>query len=345
MPFDTPSLPALVSRVADDLAKAALRKSDAEVMSRVHAGATYGLYGYLDWIARQILPDTADEETLLRMALLRLRQQRLPAVSASGMVRCTGASGALVPVGTLLQSSDGRRYRVTGDATLAAGVADVGVEAVEPGQLGNLDSGAELALVSPIAGVADACTVNAPGITGGTDAESIESLRQRVIRSYRVIPHGGSADDYVTWALEVPGVTRAWCLPGYMGPGTVGVFFVRDNDASPIPDASEIATVQAHIDTQRPVAAELYVMAPAQVVLNFEIHVVPDSMPVRAAVEASLRELLASESAPGATLLRTHISAAISNSTGERDHTLISPAADVAVADNELLTFGSITWV
>lgn len=345
MPFDTPSLPSLVGRVVDDLAPAALRQSDAEILSRVHAGAAYGLYGYLDWIARQILPDTADEETLLRIALLRLKQQRLPAVAASGQASFTGAVGALVPAGTLLQAQDGRRYRVADDATIVGTSIASTVEAIEPGQLGNIEAGAQLAFVSPVVGIADVCTVLAPGLTGGTDQEGVDALRQRVIRSYRVIPHGGSVDDYVTWAMEVPGVTRAWCMRNYLGAGTVGVFFVRDNDADPIPDAAEIESVRAYLETQRPVTAELYVLAPVPVPLDFQVRVVPDSLQVRAAVEASLRELLASEAAPGETLLRSHITAAISNSPGERDHTLVAPVADVVIADNQLLTFGSITWV
>ncbi|EPN56342.1 baseplate J-like protein, partial [Pseudomonas syringae pv. actinidiae ICMP 19079] len=69
---ETPTLPALINRTQVDLADEALRQSDARVLSRAHSGAAYGLYGYQDWIADQILPDTADEDTLERQAILRL---------------------------------------------------------------------------------------------------------------------------------------------------------------------------------------------------------------------------------------------------------------------------------
>ena len=49
----------------------------------------------------------------------------------------------------------------------------------------------------------------------------------------------GDNDDYVAWATEVPGVTRAWCSPNGMGAGTVVVRFVRDDDDDPIPDSGE----------------------------------------------------------------------------------------------------------
>lgn len=68
MPFETPSLPVLIKRAQSDLASDSLRQSDAQVLARTLGGAAYGLYGYLDWIAEQILPDKADESTLERIA-------------------------------------------------------------------------------------------------------------------------------------------------------------------------------------------------------------------------------------------------------------------------------------
>ncbi|MEX6663150.1 baseplate J protein, partial [Pseudomonas sp. W2-17] len=44
MPFETPTLPTLISRTAADLASDALRQSDAQVLSRTISGAAYGLY-------------------------------------------------------------------------------------------------------------------------------------------------------------------------------------------------------------------------------------------------------------------------------------------------------------
>ncbi|PMZ59401.1 baseplate J protein, partial [Pseudomonas sp. GW247-3R2A] len=84
MPFETPSLPVLIGRTQGDLASDSLRRSDAQVLARTLGGTAFGLYGYLDWIVEQILPDRADEETLERVALLRLNQPRNPAQPAEG---------------------------------------------------------------------------------------------------------------------------------------------------------------------------------------------------------------------------------------------------------------------
>ena len=217
MPFETPSLPVLIQRTQSDLAGDSLRQSDAQVLARTLGGAAYGLYGYLDWIAEQILPDKADESTLERIAALRLNQPRKPAQVATGSVSFTATAGAVLDVDTLLQASDGRTYKVTAARTTVNGSNTTTIAALDAGSLGNADAGLALTPVQPIAGVVgNSFVVLAPGLSGGVARESLESLRSRVIRSYRVIPHGGSASDYETWALEVPGVTRAWCRGGFL---------------------------------------------------------------------------------------------------------------------------------
>lgn len=345
MPFETPSLPVLISRTQSDLSSDALRRSDAQVLARTLSGTAYGLYGYLDWIVDQILPDRADEETLERVAALRLNQPRNVAQPAEGGVVFTAAAGAVLDADVVLQAPDGRMYRVTTGVTTVAGTNTTTIEAVEPGALGNADEGLQLTLVQPVAGVTNAFTVIAPGLSGGIEKESVESLRARVIRSYRVIPHGGSVDDYETWALEFPGVTRAWSRRNYMGPGTVGLFVMRDNDPVPVPNPTQLQEIKDYIEPLRPVTAELFVLAPTLKPVLYSIHPVPDTTAVRAAITASLKDLHEREAGLGDTLLISHIREAISGAAGETDHSLTVPAADVPAAAYELLTFGGITWL
>ncbi|MDR3661594.1 MAG: baseplate J/gp47 family protein [Mycobacterium sp.] len=345
MPFETPSLPVLISRTQGDLAGDSLRQSDAQVLARTLSGAAFGLYGYLDWIAEQILPDTADETTLERIAALRLHQPRKAAQAASGSVSYTAAAGAVLDAGTLLQTSDGRSYTVTVGGTTSGGINTAQIQALDAGSLGNGDAGLTLFPVQPVQGIGNTFTVLAPGLTGGVAAESVESLRARVIRSYRIIPNGGSAADYETWALECPGITRAWCRGGYLGPGTVGLFVMRDNDPIPLPDDGQLALVQAYIDPLRPVTAELHVLAPVLVPVTYTLRLVPDTTATRAAVVAELQDLHDREGGLGETLLLTHIAESISSAGGEQDHLLVSPSADVPAAANQLLSFGGCVWL
>lgn len=345
MPFETPSLPVLVGRTQADLAGDALRRSDAQVLARALSGTAFGLYGYLDWMAEQILPDTADVETLERVATLRLSQPRKAAQPAAGAATFSAAAGAVLDADTVLQAGDGRTYRVTAGVTTVVGLNTAQVEAVDAGVLGNADAGLALSLVQPVQGLGGVFTVVAPGLVGGIAQESVEALRDRVVRSYRIIPHGGSADDYETWAMEFPGVTRAWCRRNFLGPGTVGLFIMRDEDVDPIPTPAQLAEVKAYIEPLRPVTAELYVLAPVQVPVVYSIRLTPDTTMVRAAVEAQLKDLHDREAGLGEALLITHIAEAISGAAGETDHFLASPLVDVPAASNELLTFGGCLWL
>ena len=345
MPFEIPTLPALVARAQSDLAGgSALVRSDAEVLARVLGAASAARYGHQRYIADQILPDTADDETLLRMAQARLKRGRLRAVAAAGTATFTGAASALLDAGVLLQRDDQVLFRVRATVKLASGAGVVQIEALETGELGNTPAGTQLRLVSPVLGVNDVFTVAAPGLAGGTELESIESLRARVIRSYRVVAHGGSRSDYETWALEVAGVTRAWVVRRLFGPGTVGVFFVRDGDIDIIPNAEAIAAVAAYIEKERPVTAEVYVLPPAEKPVQYRLSITPDSSAVRRAVETALVELHNRESELGGELLATHIAEAISGATGERDHKVLAPIGNVPAATNELLTYGGVLW-
>ncbi len=345
MPFETPSLPVLIKRTQSDLAGDSLRQSDAQVLARTLGGAAFGLYGYLDWIAEQILPDKADESTLERIAALRLNQPRKPAQVATGSVSFSATAGAILDVDTLLQTNDGRTYKVTTARVTANGVNSTTIAALDAGSLGNADAGLMLTPVQPVAGiVGSSFVVLAPGLSGGVARESLESLRSRVIRSYRVIPHGGSASDYETWALEVPGVTRAWCRGGFLGPGTVGLYIMRDDDPQPVPNDEQLAEVQNYIEPLRPVTAEVHVRPPIQVPVVYRLKLTPDTSAVRAAVETQLRDLHNREADLGEDLLISHIREAISSAAGETDHVLTAPADNVTANDSELLTFGGCVW-
>jgi len=209
---------------------------------------------------------------------------------------------------------------------------------------GSRATGQSLSLVSPVIGVQT--IVTAGELSCGADVETDDALRSRLIARIQQPPHGGASYDYTTWALEVSGVTRAWVYPAELGLGTVTVRFVRDLDATLIPDAGEIAAVQSYIDARRPVTAQVTVLAPAAVPLNFQIQgLVPATATVQAAVQTELADLLLREAVPGGTMLLSHIRAAISAATGETDYVLVAPAANVANTTGNMSTMGTIAWL
>lgn len=352
--FNRPTLQQIIARVAADLeaqlpgADARLRRQVLTVLGRTLSGAVHGLYGYLDYLALQILPDTADTDHLERWSAI-WGLTRKPAASAVGIVTLTGTDATVIQAGTLLQRADGAEYATDAEGVIAGGAVDLAVTAEIAGTAGNADAGTGLTLLNPIAGV-NSVGASAAGLSGGAEAETDASLRSRLLERLQSPPHGGAAADYEAWALAVAQVTRAWCFPLNRGAGTVDLYFVCDDLATIIPDAAKVAEVQAYIDTLRPVTADFQAKAPAAEPLNFTLQVVPATAAVQAAVEAELRDLLLREALPGdgldqGTILLSHIREAISAAAGETDYTLTAPVANVVPAAGGIVTFGAITWV
>lgn len=349
MPFQRPTLTELITRIESDYVSrltgggTLLRRSVAKVMARVHAGAMHLLYGFGAFIAKQLMPDTAEAEYLARWANI-WGVTRKVATYTTFNVTFTGTNGTVIPNGSELARADGVLYKTTAEGTISGGSALVACTALIAGTEANVEGAEILTLSSPIAGISSQATVSGSGIVDGTDEESDADLLERLLARIQDPPHGGALTDYVTWAKEVTGVTRAWAYGDHLGPGTVGVFFVRDNDSgSIIPSAGEVTEVQDYIDERRPVTADLTVIAPTAVPLNFTIGGIADST-VRAAVQAELADLIQREAEPGGTLLLSHIREAISKAEGETDHTLTSPNANVTVSTGQLSTMGTITW-
>lgn len=350
MAIKRPTLPELIDRLAAEMESrlpgvlARARRSLAGVLVRVLAGALSALYQYFERLIQQAWPDQADEDYLPAHGA-RWGVPRKLAEAATGPLSVGGLVGYPLVAGTVFLRKDGARFTVDTGVTIEEdGTAAVTITAADVGQAGNTVSGVEFRLASPVDGI-NSVAVASDAISGGADVEDIEAWRARILDRIRKAPHGGDPDDYVEWALEVPGVTRAWCTPSGNGAGTVVVRFVRDGDDDLIPDAGEIDAVQAYIDTKRPVTAELFVQPLVAKPIAYTISgLSPDTPEIRAAVIAELKDMHARDAIPGATLLRTHMDEAISIAMGENDHHLDAPAANVTCEPGELATFGGVVW-
>lgn len=349
MPFERPTLPQLIDAGATEIESrlpgvlARVRRSLVGVINRVVAGGLAALYQYAEWLNRQAWPDQAEAEYLDEHGA-RWDVTRNEAVAATGTARFTGADGTVIVAGTELRRADGVLYATTLEATIAAGQALVALAASTAGQGGNTGINTPLTLTTPIAGV-NSAAVAYTALAGGADQEGDEDYRARILRRIQRAPNGGSLDDYIDWALDVSGVTRAWIYPGEQGPGTVVLRFMRDDDANPIPDAGEVDAVQAALDAVRPVTAALFVVAPVATPLDFTIQLTPDTAAVRAAVQAELADVLRREAEPGGTILISHLREAVSVAAGETDHVMTLPAANVPHTTGHIATMGVITWV
>lgn len=324
MPFDVPGLTDVRSLNRDNLAAfldgadATVPNSALRVLSDMNAGGAYLNLLYLAYIAKNALPDTADDEWLARWAYILFGGPKA-ATFAAGTITVTGAIGAVLPGGSIFATTDGVQYQVgSADTILSAASTPVAVTCLTAGAIGNRDAGTPMALTV-------AANVNAQAavilIDGGANAESNDDLRTRVLLRLRRPPQGGDADDYVEWALSVPGVTRAWATPNGMGIGTVIVRVMFDdirasNDG--LPNAADLGLVSAYLDTVRPVCVKDFaVVAPIPQGVAITIRNLSDDTPaMRLAIAGAVRQLLTERAAPGQTIFASWVSAAISEVVG-----------------------------
>lgn len=360
MSFARPTLTDLRQQSRDDFtaeipgADGRLNQTNLRVIGDVLAAMVHGLYGYLDFIVQQTIPDTAEAQYLERWSAF-WGITRKAATKATGNITFTGQDGSSIPTDALVATAAGDQFKVTAGVTLSSGSAVASVTAVVAGAAGNLDASTSVSLVTALAGVDGTALVTSDAIVGGADEEADASLRARMLTRIKEPPHGGAKADYVTWAREVAGVTRAWAYPGEQGIGTVTVRFMMDtvqsaNAGIPQGDAApdytgDLKTVFDHIDPLRPVTADVYVAAPTAVDLDITIQdLTTDTPETRAAIEAEIASMLLRQAEPGSTIRLSNIYEAISLATGERYHTITSPAGDKAHAIGEIAVPGAITY-
>lgn len=346
--FSRPALPQLIATIRSDLLTrfeedVLLRRLDAEVYARVQAAAVHTLYGYIDYLARNMLPDLADADWLLRHGAMK-RCPRKAETFASGYVRWEGiADGVEITAGSKLVRDDQQSYTVTTTTTSESGILRVPVLADVAGSAGNTDDGVVIRLEVPISNLPSAGY--ADSMFGGEDFEPIETWRARIMERWFYTPQSGADHDYVIWAKEVPGVSRAWTFRHYQGIGTVGVMVATDDPTHPAPPQQVVEATRQHIIPLAPVAgAGLFTFSATEKVIPMTIALARDNAETRAAVIAELNSLFLRDGVPDGTLHLSRISEAISIASGEYAHRLDSPTENIVLGNTELPVLGVITW-
>jgi uncharacterized phage protein gp47/JayE len=322
-------------------------------MSDVMGALCHLTLQFIDWLALQLLPDTAEHEWLDRHGDIWLVNSdgttgRKLSTLAQGSVQFTGLGGITVPQGTILEAENLTQYETLSDIVLMANApTPVDARALDPGSQGNLNPGDTLTTSDAIPNVDTPVTVII--MTGGTDEETDDELRFRVLQRIRQPPQGGALHDYVRWALAVPGCTRAWVYPLEMGIGTVSVRIMfddlrADNDGFPLDQ--DIAAVEAYIDTQRPVAVkDFWVLSPLKQPIEAYINdLKPDTQAVRAAIEVSLQEMLLTYAAPGQTIYAAWKYQAISNTADVVSFSMATALDDIMQSPGHMAVLGDIVY-
>lgn len=384
MPFARPTLTQIKAQVAADIQASPggsdplLRFSVLKVLGTALAGLAQLQYGYTDWVSLQANPFTATDEFLEAWAALK-NVFRSPATQSGlavpGQITFPGTNGSQIPIGTPITRGDGIGYTTTSLGTVSGGTVTVNAVAnADPtgltGAFGNCSIGTVMTIGTVINGISSTGSVTT-AFTGGADVENDDSLRSNMLQAYQNVPQGGAQRDYVTWALQVNGVTRAWCNPSGFGPGTVVVYPMFDiteaaNNGFP-QGVSGVATLETRgiptatgdqlnvanwIYPLRPATALVYVYAPTQQIVNFTISGSANfSVAMKSLISAAISGIfvlygspLSTTAGQNGTIDLSYIESAIAAISGTQGFVIQSPTSNIVGTTGQLPVLGTITW-
>ncbi|MCZ4072716.1 baseplate J/gp47 family protein [Agrobacterium sp. LMR679] len=318
-------------------------------------------HDHIAWWARQWMPDSADDETMiLRHASIWGVEPR-PATKAVGSVTIEGVAGTVLASGIVLTSTATNTYVTTSGGTIAAGgTVTVTAQAVTAGSAGNLESGVQLSTLAAYPEISKVTVSTA--FAGGADDEEPEEVQVRYLQRIREPPMGGSSQDYQSWVGNVVSVYAVKVVEDWIGRGSVGlVIALKNDDGTPrIPTELELTAIGNYIGAQgsqtgvRPVTARVIPVAAELVEVPVSVRLRPDGALTRAAVQLAYDRFIATigdeddmenESPIGATIEPSRISEAISAADGEYSHDLTIPAARYTLGTKECPIATEITWL
>lgn len=249
----------------------------------------------------------------------------------------------------------------TGTITATATYASAQIACQTTGPGGNLGSGATLQ-VSPVTGVNTTAIVNFDGVSGGTDAETAQDYRKRVLFALGTDFGSFSANEITILLKTIPGVTRVWVRQAQLSPpagwpaeGQVFIAFMRDNDPNPFPTTQQVTTAFNLLMSTSVTA----VTAPSDVVINSPTPqpvnvtftaISPDTPTMRAAIRANLTQFFAEGPDYGTNVRQDDYRAAIRDTYDPQgatrlvSFTLSAPSGDVTVGATSLATLGALSF-
>lgn len=209
---------------------------------------------------------------------------RREATAAEVMVEVSGEAGTYYG----LQVFSGElSFTIPGQFSISHdGIVTVRAVCDQTGDIGNVAAGSIDRAGS--ARITKVC--NAEAAAGGFDTESDEALRERTLEHIRTPANSGNIAHYVQWAKEVSGVAKVKVYDLARGPGTVDVVIIADNnEAAP---QKLIEAVEKHIESQRPIGADVKVISGEAIDINVEADVVVKAGYTAESIQNSFYELL-----------------------------------------------------
>ena len=323
--------------------------SDIGIRLKVLAGELFAAYAELNWLENQMFPDTAAGSFLEKHAFQR-GLTRKQGTKAEGDVdfylQYTVSYDIQIPQGTVVatEGADPVRFETTQAAVVTSGSLSVNVpiRALETGSRGNVSVQKIRVLVTPVSGIVR--VQNDYRTENGTDVETDEQLRKRVLDSYVHIPNGTNKAYYIREAMAVNGVAAAGIIPRYRGPGTVDVLIADTDGNAP---QTLINEVQTRLERAREINVDVQVRAltiiPCEVYLELAVISGYSFEQVSAGVRRALSEYF-STLGGGQTAYLSEMGEAITHVDGVKNFTFVhNMTSDIAMRPDCAARCGTVT--
>ena len=319
---------------------------DAAVRLYALAAQLQALEIQAEWVLDQSFPQTAQGVYLDHHASMR-GLSRTEATKSVGVLRFSISSPASSPLtiseGTVCMTAQEVRFQTTAEGIISPGElsVDIPAESVEAGSASNAVAGAICILTAcPVA--VTGCTNPSPFL-GGSDQESDEELRARILESYQRLPNGANAAYYEQTAMQHEGVAAARAVGRARGIGTVDVYVATQ---AGVPDEELLTEIETDLQEKREIAVDVQVLAPStqEVDVTAEIAVKDgeDFEAVKTAAEQSITSLFSGKLLGKAVRL-AEIGNLVYDTQGVENYRILSPQADLEADDAVLPVLGTLT--
>jgi uncharacterized phage protein gp47/JayE len=277
----------ILARMAEKFAEESgcqvAENSEIAQRMQIFAAEVFSAYAHMEWIKRQMFPQTAQREQLTLHAQQR-GLERKNGTKSFGEILFSRSSklphDVVVPKGTICaakvcageQKSFYLRFQTTEQSAIKAGELQVLVpaRAAKIGEESNVLPNTVSLIINPPAGI-EAAT-NPQKFEGGTNKESDEELRARLLESYKNIPNGTNCAFYEKIAMSFPEVHSANVIPRERGPGTVDLYLAAK---SGVPTKKVLENIQAKINQLREINVDAKVHAATLLNLNICLQIEP----------------------------------------------------------------------
>lgn len=267
---------------------------------------------------------------------------------AEGSVSFTGTNGTVIPIGTVVSTENNLMYITTTNEIITNGTVTAAIKSENIGSKYNIEENKIINLPVTIVGVSS--VINKSPISGGTDTESYDSLRDRLLFYIRNPGASGSKNDYKIWSLSVAGVGDTKVFPLANGPGTVEVVIVDSNKRAA--NSTLIDNVINYIESVRPIGATVSVIPAIEKAINISATLNITSSAtithVKSLIESKIQEYIKKIAFNTTYVSYAQIGSMILDTEGVIDYTnlkLNNTTGNIIVADKEVSILGTITFI